>query len=136
MAEGCMSYAAHLTDGQRKKLTRLILLSLQTDADNWYPIGDVTWMHDGLGISVAGSDFGFVIWDRNQTSQLISEYKTSRFLRWLGGPDDIDLIWDIIHEWRHAEIEARGEAILAKFDQVKTAPEVSRLKELVDATRS
>ena len=138
MAEECMRDELEFSREHRERIKSLVLHSLQQDPQAWQKCGAITWYHEGMGLSVYAGETSYVsIWDRDTVVQKLADgIKSSRFRLLFRKPTTIDQIWNILHSWRHAEVEARVIDFMARFEQKRTAPEVSRLKELVDATRS
>ncbi len=133
--EDCMSILARMTPEQRTRLGHLVLLSLRQEPGAWRLLGTITWIHDGLNIAVSCVMGEITITDGSTGSYLVRRERSLGLMRVIRGKTEIDQIWDILHRWRHAEVETIGENILKRFEQHRTTPEVSRLKELVDATR-
>lgn len=134
--EDCMSSIARMTPEQRKRLISMVLHSLRQEPEAWQQEASIQWYHEGLDIDVTIGLSEIMICDRRTCSYLVRRpFRAPCVFRTIFGSTDIDRIWDILHSWRHRQVEAQGEAILARFERNRTAPEVSRLKELVDATR-
>ena len=133
--EDCMSSYIALAREQRERLKHLVLLSLRKDANAWRQVGHHSWKNDELDMYVSAGVNNVHIYDGNYVTCLAYGYRTGKFMSLFRKPSDVDRMWDILHSWRHRQVEAQGQAILDRFERNRTAPEVSRLKELVDATR-